>query len=74
VTQERLVSLVAGHLLDANSEERLRAASPEYRANVRRRRSPAPPASQRAAAALVAPLSWRASCGASGLALPAAAV
>jgi len=57
VTQERLVSLVAGHLLDANSEERLRAASPEYRANVRWRRSPAPPASQRAAAALVAPLS-----------------
>ena len=40
VTQERLVSLMAGHLLDVNSEERLRAASPEYRANVRRRRLP----------------------------------
>ena len=32
--QERLISLVAGHLLDANSEERLAATSPEYRANV----------------------------------------
>ncbi|KAK9820975.1 hypothetical protein WJX81_005721 [Elliptochloris bilobata] len=35
VTQERLISLVAGHLLDANSEERLAATSPEYTANVR---------------------------------------
>jgi len=70
VTQERLVSLVAGHLLDANSEERLRAASPEYCANVRRRQSPARPASERASPA-VASLSRRASCGLSGRAVPA---
>lgn len=32
--QERLVSLIAGHLLDTNSEERLASHGDEYRANL----------------------------------------